>query len=801
MNHIWQDFRFAARSLAKNKGFTIVALLTLAIGMGATTAIFSVVNAVLLRPLPFPEPERLLKVEERHADWANTGFTYANFADIASRTPTLENVAAYRPWVFTLTGAGEPESLDGHRVSGEFFNALGIPAQLGRTLEPDDTRMGSEAVVVLSNGLWKRRFAADPAIIGKTCKINGAQVHIVGVMPASFGFPEHATLWMPLTRDPEMVANRRAHLYTVIARLKVGATLSQARNEALASGRAIDEQNKNVDPNWIANTAPFQERMVAAARQPILTLFCAVGFVLLIACANVANLLLARATARSKEIGVRIALGAGKMRILSQLLTENLLLALAGSGLGLLLANAALKAILQVSPADIPRLQDTAIDWRVLAFTLSLTVLSGVLFGLAPAMQAFRVDLQNSLRESRRSSMSSGQMRLRNALVVSEIALALVLLAGAGLLTNSFARILQVPLGFNIKNLLAVQLFLPEATESASDTRSSQTLDAILTRVRALPGVQSASIVNSLPIAGGVSTDFSIVGRPPVKSGDEPDADIRIIDPTYFRTMQISLLHGREFSARDSAGAAKVIIVNQALAERFWRGADPVGSRITMLDWGPPLTAEIVGVAGDVKPHGPAEPTGPMIYWPYPQFPSLFNYLVVRTTGEPLSALAGIKAQVHAVNPDQPVSEIRTLEEVLGESLAQRKFSLILIGVFAMVSVLLAAIGIAGVMAFLVAQRTQEMGIRMALGAQRTDVFALVLRSGLRMAGLGLAIGIAGAAAVTRLLAGMLYGVKPGDPLTFALASGFLIAVALVACWLPARSATRVDPMIALRYE
>jgi len=802
MSLLLQDLRLAVRALLKNRGFTFVALLTLALGMGATTAIFSVVNAVLLKPLPFAQPERLIKLEERHAEWANTGFTYANFGDVARQTRTLAQLAAYRSWLFTLTGEGEPQNVNGYRVSAEFFNVLGIAAQLGRTFLPEEMLAGNDAVAVLSNGLWKSRFGSDPAIVGTLCKINGTPSRIVGVMPPTFQFPEDAALWTPLALDRASVTNRRAHLYAVIGRLKPQATLPQSRSEALALSKAIDTQNKDVDPGWTAFPAPFQERMVATVRLPIILLFAAVGFVLLIACANVANLLLARAAGRTKEIGVRIALGAGKIRILTQLLTESIVLALFGSALGLLFANLALRAIIQLNPGDIPRLQDAAIDWRVLYFTLMVTTLTGVLFGVVPALQAFKVDLQDSLRESRRVSLSSAQLRLRSTLVVSEIALALVLLAGAGLLTNSFARLLRVPLGFNPKNVLTVQLFLAEADESASDTRSSQTVAAILEKVRAVPGVESAGIVNSLPIAGGVSTDFAIVGRPPVKSGDEPDADIRVIDPGYFRTMQIPLLRGREFSERDSADAPKAMLINQTMADKFWPGQDPVGSRVTMLDWGPPLTAEVVGVVGDVKPHDLQAPVGSMIYWSYPQFPSLFNYLVVRTTtADSLAVLPGVKSVVRAVNPDQPVSQIRTMEQVLGESLAQRKFSLILMGVFAGLSVLLAAVGIAGVMAFLVAQRTQEMGIRMALGAQRNDVFALVLGQGMRMAILGLILGLAGAFGLTRLLSGMLYGVKAGDPLTFAVVSAFLIGVALLACWLPARSATRVDPMVALRYE
>jgi putative ABC transport system permease protein len=802
MSHALRDLRYTLRALAKNKGFTFVALLTLALGMGACTAVFSVVNAVLLKPLPFAQPERLIKLEERHPDWASPEFTYANFADVAKSTRTLEKLSAYRSWLFTLSGGGEPENVDGYRVSAEFFNVLGVAPKLGRTFLPEENRPGNDAVAVLSNGLWKRRFGSNPNIIGKICKINGTPTRIIGVMPASFHVAEDAGLWMPLALDDTLLTNRRAHLYTVIGRVRPQASLAQARAEAQSLAKAIDAQNKGVDPNWTAYPSPFQERLVASVRLPILLLFCAVGFVLLIACANVANLLLARAAGRVKEIAVRIALGAGKARILTQLLTESIVLAVIGSVLGLVVANFALHAIIQLSPGDVPRLQNASLDWRVLAFTLLVTALTGLLFGVAPALQAFKVDLQNSLRESRRFSMSTAQLRLRSALVVSEIALALVLLAGAGLLTNSLVRLLRVPLGFNPKNVLTLQLFLLEATESAADTRSTQTLSAILEKVRTVPGVQSASVVNCLPIAGGVGTDFAIVGRPPVKHGDEPSADIRVIDAAYLRTMQIPLLRGREFSDRDSATAPKAMLINQTMADKFWPRQDPIGSRVTMLDWGPPLTGEVVGVVGDVKPDGPQEPVGSMIYWPYPQFPSLFNYLVVRTTStDPLSLLAGIKAQARAVNPEQPVSQIRTMEQVLGESLAQRRFSLVLIGIFAGLSVLLAAIGVAGVMAFLVAQRTQEMGIRMALGAQPSDVFGLVLRQGLRIASLGMLIGLAGAFGLTRLLSGMLYGVKPGDPLTFALVSAFLIGVALLACWLPARSATRVDPMVALRYE
>lgn len=801
MSQVAKEIAYARRALARNKGFTCVAVLTLALGIGANTAIFSVVNTVLLQPLPFADPERLIKLEERHRDWAWPEFTYANFADMASHARTLEKLAAYRSWLFTLSGDAEPENVEGYRVSAEFFSALGIAAQLGRTFLAEEHQPGNAAVVVLSDALWKRRFGSDPQIIGKSTKVNGTPSRIVGVMPQDFCFPEDAKLWMPLALDGTLRTNRRAHLYTVIGRIKLGATLAQARTEAGALASAIESENKSIDPGWTAYPSPFLDRMVASVRLPILVLLCAVGFVLLIACANVGNLVLARAAGRTKEIAVRITLGAGKGRLLAQLLTESVLLAVIGAALGLLLANYGLRSIIQLNPGDIPRLQDASIDLRVLGFTLLVTALTGVLFGMAPAVQAFKVDLQDSLRESSRSGSSSAHTRLRTVLVVSEIAFALMLLAGAGLLTNSFIRLLHVPLGFNPKNVLTLQLFLPEATESASDVRAPQTVAAILERVRTVPGVQSAGLVNSLPIACCVSTDFEIVGRRPVKAEDEPTADIAIIDSGYLRTMQIPLIRGREFFNRDSASAPRVMLINQTMANRFWPGKNPLGHRVTMKDWGPPLTGEIVGVVGDVKASGIQDPVHSMIYWPYPQFPSLFNHLVVRTSGDPLSLVAGIKAQVYSVNPEQPVSEIRTMEQVLGHSLAQRRFSLVLIGIFAGVSVLLAAVGVAGVMAFLVTQRTREVGIRMTLGAQRNDVFALLLRQGMRMTALGVVIGLAGAFGLTRVMSSMLYGVKPSDPLTFVLVSLLLTCVALLACYLPARSATRVDPIIALRHE
>jgi putative ABC transport system permease protein len=800
MDTLIQDLRYGVRTLLKNRSFTSVAVLALALGIGANTAIFSVVNAVLLRPLPYQEPERIVRVEEQHESWGRAaGLTYASFLDFRDDSKSLENIAAYRPWNFNLTDEGEPEQAGGALVTASFFHALGVKPVLGRFFLPEEDQPGNNKVVILGQGLWQRRFGSDPNIIGRAIKINDESHSVIGVMPPGFQFPDRSDLWTPLAPTGGLRANRRAHLLTVIARLKPGTSTEQSQAELDSISQQIQEQNPGVDPELALNVIGLQQKLVAPVRPALLVLFGAVGLVLLIACTNVASLLLARATTREKEIAIRSALGATHLRLIRQLLTESLLLALLGGLLGSVIARWSVDLMIAFSPGDIPRLDEVSIDGRVLAFTLLASLLTGVIFGIAPALESTKVDLNRSLKEGGRSS-SSPNNHLRNLLVVSEVAFGLVLLIGAGLLINSFKRLVDVNPGFNPKNVLTMQLFL-SGSKYGEDHQQSDFLKQVLERIKTVPGVASAGLVNTLPITGGVSTDFEIVGRPPASVEEEPDADICIIDPDYFRAMEIPLLSGRSFSERDSSDSQRVMVINQTMARRYWPDEDPIGKRVTMKDWGEPLTGEIVGVVGDIKSGGLHSENASMIYWPYPQFPSSFNRVVIRTSIDPMNIVAAVKEQVWSVDKEQPMSDIKTMDQVLSASLAQRRFNMALLGGFAVVALILAAVGIYGVISYSVTQRTREIGIRMALGAERRDILRLVMARGLFLTLLGLAFGLAGAFFLTRAMESLLFGVSVHDPITFAVISLLLSGVALGACFVPARRATRVDPMVALRYE
>ncbi len=801
MNALWQDIQFSVRLLRSKWGFTLAALAMLSLGIGAATVILSVISTVLLAPLSLPQDEKLMRVEERHPGWSSTNFTYANYADLAGSTRTLHEVAAYRPWPFNLGGGQEPESVDGYLVTQNFFPSVGVAPFLGRNFTTEENRPGNSSVVILSFGLWRRRFGSDKGVVGKTCMVNGNAARIVGVMPEGYRFPIDAALWAPLAPDQELVRNRRAHLFTVIGRMSSGTTLGTVRAEMRALSSAIDEGNHGVDPDWTAYALSVREGLTAKVRLPLLLFLGAVALLLILVCVNVANLQLVRAIGRKKELGVRIALGVSKMRLLRLVLVENVLLAVVGGALSVWVANVGLWLIVKLGPRDIPRLESVHLDTRVLFTVLILTIVVGVFFGLAPAYQAMRTDARDGLLESYRSSSSAWERYIFHVLIVAEVALSLILLTGTGLLTNSFIRLLHVPLGFEPANVLTIQMFSPDVTESLSDPRVIQRWNELLGRVGAIPGVKSVGLVNSLPISGGVSTDFEIEGRPAFRAEDEPSANIRIIDPHYLETMQIPMLSGRRFDNGDSASAPKVMLINRTLANTYWPGEDPVGKHVTMKDWGPPLTGEIVGVVGDIKQDGPDIDSTPMIYWPFPQFPSAFNYVVIRTEGDPLNAVAAVKHQIWSLDSENPLSQIRTMEQVLDASLAQRKFSLFLAGCFALLSLLLATIGTAGVMSFTTAQRTRELGIRNALGAQKHEILRLVLGEGLRLTLIGTLIGVAGAFLATTLLTNMLYGIRSKDPLTFLLSVGVLTSANLVACYLPARAATKVDPMVALRYE
>ncbi|MDX2044007.1 MAG: ABC transporter permease [Acidobacteriota bacterium] len=801
-DEMMQDLRLGLRMLRTQPGFTVVAVLALALGIGATTLIFSVVNAVLLRPLPLSEAERVVRIGEAHngSEITTAQFSYANFLDLGEQTETLESIAASRFWFATLTDNGEPEQVAGTMVSANYFATLGATPLRGRTFTKEEDQPNAASVVLLSHALWQSRFGSDETIIGKTIQVSGNSTTVVGVMPPGFAFPGQSKLWVPLRATGSLRNNRRSHLLQVVGRLRPNATQAQAEAELEVMAARIEQQAPGVDPNLKINAVNLQANLVAPLRPALLVLLGAVGFLLLIACANVANLLLARAASREKEMAIRAALGAGRWRLARQLLIESVLLAGLGGVVGMLFAVWGTKLIAPLDPASFPRINEVAVDASVLGFALLVSLLTGILFGLAPVWQLPKQGLHATLKEGGRGSTGTARGRLRQALVVSEIALTLVLLIGAGLLINSFVKLMQVNRGFDSTNVLTVNVTLPFAKYD-DDARSIAFVRQMLERVSAIPGVAAASTTTALPFSGGAATSFVIEGRPSVNGEKEPIADIRSVAANYFRTLAIPLRAGRVFTERDNETAPRVMIINEEMARRYWPNESPIGRRVTMKDWGDPLTGEVVGVVGDVKSDGLDADLRPMIYWPFAQFPNNFNNLVVRTAGDPLSVANAVKTAVWSVDAAQPLASLRTMEDVIANSIAPRRFNLLLLGSFAALALLLASVGIYGVMAYTVSQRTHEIGIRMALGASRRSVLRLILRQGLRLTGIGIALGLLAAMLLTRLLQSLLYGVSVTDPLTFAGVAFLLAAVSLLACWIPARRATKVDPLMALRHE
>jgi putative ABC transport system permease protein len=799
-----QDLRYGVRTSLKKPGFTLIAVITLALGIGANTAIFSVVNAILLRLLPYKDAERIVKIDESHGGPVNNGnVTFANYLDLSTELNkpdrSLQYLGASRPWVFNLTEDSEPEQVTGAQVSYQLFDVLGVAPIQGRTFTESEDQPNGQPVILISHALWQHRFGSDPEIIGKTIRVSDVSRTVIGVMPQGFTYPQGSEAWTPLIARGALQNNRRSHLLTVIGRLRDGATIERANADTASIAGRISEQYAGVDPDLSLSAIGLQERMVAPIRLALLVLLCAVGFVLLIACANVANLLLVRAAAREKEMAIRAALGASKWRLLRQMFTESLLLSLLGGALGLLLAMWSLDLIKAFSAVRIPRLNEVNLDARVLLFTVAVSLLTGVLFGLAPALRLTGFHLSESLKEGGRTSSGTGRNQLRNALVIAEIACSFVLLIGAGLLINSSVRLSQVDPGFDANNLLTMNVFL-SPTKYEQGARQSQAIAQMLEKVRTVPGVRSASVVNILPIQNIVATTFEIENLPS-PNGEEWDANIQVIDPDYFQTMGIRLLKGRSFSERDGDKAPQVMIINETLARQYFSDQEPLGRRITMKDWGPPLTGEVVGIVSDVKANGLERDTRPMIYWNHPQFPQIFNNLVMRTEGDPMNVVAEVKRQIWAVDKEQTISSIRTMDRVLADSVAARQFYMLLLAIFAFVALLLAGVGIYGVMSYTVTLRTHEIGVRMALGAQALDVLKMVLRHAMVLAGIGITLGLMAAFALTRLMTSMLYGISATDSLTFVLVAAVLTLVALVACVVPARRATRTDPMIALRYE
>ncbi|HLL77419.1 MAG TPA: ABC transporter permease [Pyrinomonadaceae bacterium] len=814
---LWQDLRYAARSLRKRPGFTLVAVLTLALGIGANTAIFSVVNGVMLKPLDFPDSDRLIALSETSKEVPVMSVAYPNYLDWRASQTVFEEMAARMPAGGALTGDGEPERVTGRWVTASFFPTLGVRPAAGRFFTEEEDRPGAERVMVISHSLWQRRFGGDERAVGRPVRYNGESWTVIGVLPAGFDFYGRNNLnndfLIPLGRhsDARYMRDRSSHPVLVTARLRPGVKLEQAVAEMNAIAARLSEQHPESNQGNGVVVRSFLDDYVGDVRPALVMLTVAVGLLLLIACANVANLLLARATTRGREIALRMALGAGRGRVVRQLLTESLLLAAAGGAAGLLLSSWGVGALARLYPDALPRLEDLSPDARAFGFAVVVTMLTGLAFGLAPALQTSKVDLHGALKEGGlKATGGAGGRRLRGAFVVAEVALSLVLLVGAGLLVKSFWRLTEVDPGFDARGVLTLRLRLPDAKYREA-AQSIAFLREATRRVRALPGVVEVSVTSGFPLGRSSEDGYWLEGQPePRLPGEWPVADVLSVDENYHRALNVALLTGRLFTERDTADSPPVVVVDDDFVRRHFPGAPldaALGRRVRFGGEEEPWR-EIVGVARHVRQGGLAEAGHPGIYHPWTQMKPRWQaeYVraldwVVKTTGDPASLVAPIRREIQAVDAEQPLGNVRTLEELLARSLAPRRFSLLLVGVFAAVALVLGAVGLYGVLSYAVTQRTREIGVRVALGARRGDIIRLVIRHGMALALLGVALGLAAALAVTRLMSGMLFGVSATDPSTFALVSLLLLAVALLACYVPARRATKVDPMIALRAE
>jgi len=797
------DLRYAVRQLRKNPGFTTVAVLTLALGIGANTAIFSVVNAVLLRPFPYQAPERLVVIQERGS--AGNGFSasYPNFVDWRVQNTAFDSVSAVRGnESFNFTGAGEPERLQGRLVSAEFFSTLRIKPLLGRDFLAEEDRPGATPSVILSYGFWQRRFGADSAMLGKQLTLNNQSFTVVGITPANFQFGADADITVPIGLQAERFRNRGSDPGTgVVARLKPNVSQHQGETDLNLVAARLEQQYPNTNKGRRVLLTPLHESIVGNVRQPLLILLGAVGLVLLIACANVANLLLVRSSARQKEMAVRVALGASRATLVRQLLSESVLLAALSAALGILLAFWGMSLVASQFPDGIPRLREAQVDAPVLVFTVAVSLLTGLLFGLAPALQASRPNLTEGLKEGDRGS-SGRRQRLRSALVVGEVALTLTLLIGAGLLIQSFRRVLQVDLGFKPQNLLTMQV----SVNNPDGQQVANFFGQLQQNVRNLPGVKSVAVSNGIPFGSTNFPPFLIEGRP--ETENKPSGLRYHVSPAYFQTIGIELIKGRLFTAEDTPATPQVVIIDEVLAQRYFPSEDPLGQRLKASADAPGM--EIVGIVRHAEPNS-LDAQGPapaQFYFNFNQIPAerLPGYvrrinLLTRTEVEPLSLASAVRGQVAALNKDQAVFNVRTMEQTVAQSVAARWFSVLLLTVFALVGLTLASIGLYGIMSYSVAQRAREIGIRMALGAQARDVLALVVKQGMELALLGVAIGLPASLALTQLMKTLLFGVSATDPMTFTGIALLLTVVALLACWIPARRATKVDPMEALRYE
>jgi putative ABC transport system permease protein len=801
MQTLWQDLRYGARTLAKQPVFTFIAVLTLALGIGANSAIFSVVNTVLLSDLPFRDADQLVVVWETIPNIGLQRNTPANptFLSWQEQNKVFTGMASWRTQVSNLTGAGEPEQIRGQLATTNIFDVLGASPQHGRSFLPEEDQRGNHRVAVISHSLWQRRFAGDPRIVGNMMKIDDADYMVIGVMPANFQGPLimpgfEPEFWAPVAFSPEDRRDQSRNLF-VIARMKPGVRVTEAQAEMEALTATLQDPNPRARFRFGVNVAALYEERVGNLRRALAVLLAAAGFVLLIACANVANLLLARASARNRETAIRAALGAGRWRLIQQFLTESLILAVAGGGGGLLLAWWGVAALSAVLPRSLAQARTISLDMRVLGFTLAATAVTGLLCGLVPAFQGARANLNEALKEGGRDAIG-GRSFTRNLFVVAEVALAVILLAGAGLMLRSFLRLNKIEMGFDGSNLLTINLSLPSKRYPNPQKRAAF-FDQVLPRLAALPGVEGVGAISGLPISfqGGGST-FHIEGRAE-PNHLTPLSTYRIINADYFRTLRIPVVKGRAFSDQDVSTSETVAIISESLARISWPNEDPLGRRIK---WGPdgkPMT--IVGIVRDIKLHQLSEPR-PHVYMPYPQAP-FQPYEIALRSADPLNLISAVRREVWAVDRDLPLADIRTMESILAGAIERPRFNLLLLGIFAALAIVLAAVGIYGVMSYAVAQSTREIGIRMALGAGSRDVLKLIVGKGVVLTLAGLGLGLIGALALTRLMATLLYGITPNDPLSLGGAAMILLAIAMVACYQPARRATRVDPLVALRCE
>ena len=801
MNSILQDLKFAIRTLTKSPVFTLVAILTLALGIGANTAIFSVVNAVLLRPLPFKNPSRLVWSWGICPLCDHGAVSPSDFLDYRAQNHSFESYGAKANGdsLFNLTGNDKPIQIKGSMVTAGFFDALGIQPRYGRLFNESDEKTTDPDVIILSHHLWQDRFGGDPQVIGKTISLDGKSRTVVGALASDIPVLTEADLWFPAPFLNPGMQTRHSHFLRPIGLLKTGVTISQAQSELDAIATRLAAQYPVTNNGWGVKLDPLQNVIVGDVRPAVMVLVGAVALVLLIACANIASLLFARNSARQREIAIRTALGAGRSRLLRQLLTESLVLALAGGVAGIFLANAGVELLKQLGPQSLPRLDEVNISSTVLAFTFVTAVFTGILFGLGPALKASRRDLTQSLKEGGASGDSRSKHRAHNALVVAEVALSVVVLIASGLLLNSFWRLMRVHPGFDPANVLATELSLVSPHYDDAQRRESF-FHQLQDRLQSSPGVNSAGFISELPLSGEANdTFFTITEHPPANPNDNDDADFRNIDGDYFATMRIPLLAGRVFDRQDSAESSKALIVNEPFVKKFFPNEDPIGKHLNMYEGKPEfVTREIVGVVGGNKHFALQESLRPEMFKPG-SFTRM--NIVVRSAGNPAALTAVVRQAIHAIDPDETTSTFRTMDDVISLSAAGDRFNTVLLGAFGGIALLLTAAGIFGVLSYLVAQRTREIGLRMALGAQPQDVLRVIVGHGLRLVLAGLCIGVAAGLVVTRWMSSVLFDVKPTDPLTFTAVAVVLTAVAFLATYIPARRAMRVDPMVALRYE